>query len=143
MRFILIGETSASDNFNCINKDLLNELRELKPQLDFSVIEEQFIQKLHLINNAVIAYNYVLKVFVIQKRFCLFDLINQEKTTRKLCISQQFNGMFIVRALNDMYKRRNYTPIYIFVDWPVTHGHYDNYYFSTCLKSAFIAHNEL
>ena len=113
MRFVLIGETSASDNFDCINKDLLNELRKLKPQLDFSIIEEQFIQKLHLINNVLIAYNYVLKVYVIQKRFCLFDLINQEKTTRKLCESQQFNGMFIVRALNDMYKRRNYTPIYI------------------------------
>ena len=54
--------------------------------------------------------------------------------------------MFIVRALtdlNDMYKRRDYTSIYIFVDYSVTHGHYDNYYFSTSPKSAFIVHNEI
>ena len=34
MRFILTRETSVTDNFNCMNKDLLNELYKLKPELD-------------------------------------------------------------------------------------------------------------
>ena len=38
MRFILNGETSATDNCDCIDKDLLDELRKLKPGLDFSNI---------------------------------------------------------------------------------------------------------
>ena len=38
MRFILNGETSATDNSDCIDKDLLDELRKLKPGLDFSNI---------------------------------------------------------------------------------------------------------
>ena len=145
MRFILNWETSATDNSDCIDKDLLDELRKLKPELDFSNIEEQFIQKLHLISDTLIAYNCFLKVYIIQKKVRLFDLINQKKNTLKSqltsCVSH--SHLLIVRRLNEMYKRRDYIPIDILVDCPVTHGHYDNYYFSASPKPAFIIHNKI
>ena len=55
---------------------------------------------------------------------------------------ERVNGMYVVRALNDMHRRKDFVPIYIFVDCPVTHEHSENHYFSTCTKSAFIAHHE-
>ena len=41
-----------------------------------------------------------------------------------------------------MYRRKDFAPIYIFVDCPATHEQFENYCFFTCPKSAFVAHHE-
>ena len=50
--------------------------------------------------------------------------------------------MYVVRVLNETIRRKNLTPLYIFVDCPVSHYHRDNYYFSISPKFAFGAHYE-
>ena len=50
--------------------------------------------------------------------------------------------MLTVRALNKDQRRKDYLPVYIFIDCTTSLRHYNNYYFSENLKSAFVAHYE-
>lgn len=146
IRFSITGEDSYTNDFSSIDPSLLTEMKTLKSKLDFDHRYDFFENKLHLLNDTLISYNYFLKVYVIQKKFRIYTLSDQEETNRKtqltLCVSQQFNGMYVVRDYNETGRRKNFTPIYIFVDCPVSHDHYDNYYFSISPKSAFVAHYE-
>ena len=60
--------------------------------------------------------NYFLKVYVMQKKFYLLDVINQEKTTSKSqltsWLAQQFNGMFIVSAKLYVQEERLHSDLY-------------------------------
>ena len=66
----------------------------------------------------------------------------QRKCKRTSCVSNQFNGMLTVRALNQDQRRKDYLPVFIFIDFATSLRHYNNYYFSENPKSAFIAHYE-
>ena len=74
------------------------------------------------------------------------NIANQEKLKRKAeltsCVSNLFNGMYIVRAMNEDTRRKDYTPIYIFINCPVSIEHFDSFYFYTRLQRAFVTHNE-
>ena len=87
---------------------------------------------------------FCLKVYVIQKKFRFLNLGSQEKTLTKceltLCVSSPVNGMYIARALNQDKKRKEYIPVYIFIDCATGLKHYNNYYFSVFPKSPFMAH---
>ena len=48
--------------------------------------------------------------------------------------------MHVVRALNETSRRKNFTPVYIFIESPVSKESWDNYYFSSNPKSAIAAH---
>ena len=66
----------------------------------------------------------------------------QRKCKLTSCVSNQFNGMLTVRALNQDQRRKDYLPVYIFIDCATSLRHYNNYYFRENLKSAFVAHYE-
>ena len=114
IRYEITGDDSATDNFNCINPVLLREMQNMKPQLDFTNRHGVFNDKFHLLNDTLIPYNYF----------------------------QQFNGMYLVRALNEMYGKKDYIFIHIFADCTsrmtiMIHcekyrNFSDNYYFFTC-----------
>ena len=144
IRHEIMRDDSATDNFDCIDPVLLREMQNTEPRLDSTNRHGFFNDKLHFLNDTVIPYNYFLKVYVIQKKFRVYNISNQLKCQRKAelssCVSQQFNGMYVVCTLYEMYRGKNCIPIYIFEDCPVTHDHYDNYCFSTCPKSTFITH---
>ena len=97
-----------------------------------------------MINDTLIPYGFFLKVYVIQKKIRILNLADQQKCTTKTestsCVSKQFNGMHVVRALNENSRRKDFTPLYIFIDCPVSKKYCDNYYFSSNPKSAFVAH---
>ena len=97
------------------------------------------------INDINIPYGF-LKVYVIRKKFRYINLGDQEKMQRKCkltsCVSNQFNGMLTVRALNQDQRRKDYLPVYIFIDCTTNLRHYNNYYFFENPKSAFVAHYE-
>ena len=48
--------------------------------------------------------------------------------------------MYTVRAMNENNRRKDFVPVYIFIDCGTSLKHFDNYYFSINPKSAFIAH---
>ena len=50
--------------------------------------------------------------------------------------------MYTVRALNQDSRRKDYLPVYIFIDCATSLKHYSNNYFSDNLKAAFVAHYE-
>ena len=50
--------------------------------------------------------------------------------------------MLTVKALNQDQRRKDYLPVYIFIDCATSLRHYNNYYFRENLKSAFVAHYE-
>ena len=58
------------------------------------------------------------------------------------CVSNQFNGMFIVRAMNEGSRRKDFITIYIFIDCAVSIEHFDNFCFSTSPQRAFVTHYE-
>ena len=66
----------------------------------------------------------------------------QRKCKLTSFVSNQFNGMLTVRALNQDQRRKDYLPVYIFIDCTTSLRHYNNYYFSENPKSAFVAHYE-
>ena len=75
------------------------------------------------------------------------NIANQEKLTLKAevacCASNLFNGIYIIRAMNENTRRKDYTPIYIFIDCAVSIEHFDNFCFSTRPQRAFVTHYEL
>ena len=88
-----------------------------------------------------------MKVYVLQKKIRYLNIGNQEKLTRKSeltsCVSNLFNGIYIVRAMNEDTRRKDYVPIYIFVNSAVSIEHFDNFYFSTRPQRAFVTHYKL
>ena len=126
---MLYALTSSINNrcdhdFSCINEDLIEEFKTIKPQLNCSSKSSQLENKLHMINDTLITYGISLIVYVIQKKFRILNLTDQEKRTRKTeltsCVSKHFNSMCVVRALNENSFGRNFTPAYIFIDCPVS-----------------------
>ena len=97
-----------------------------------------------MINDIVIPYGYFLKVYVIQKKFRYINSGGQEKMQQKCkltsCVSNQFNGILMVRALNQDQRRKDYLPVYILIDCATSLRHHNNYHFSENPKSAFVAH---
>ena len=88
-----------------------------------------------------------MKVYVLQKKIRYLNIGNQEKLTRKSeltsCVSNLFNDIYIVRAMNEDTRRKDYVPIYIFVNSAVSIEHFDNFYFSTRPQRAFVTHYKL
>ena len=50
--------------------------------------------------------------------------------------------MHTVTVLNQDSRRKDYLPVYLFIDCATSFKHYNNYYFLNNLKSAFAAHYE-
>ena len=140
------SECTHNHDFNFLDEDIIEELTSIKDQIEFDFINPRFTDKFHLINDIIIPYGFFLMVYVIQKKFRFINLGDQEKLKRKCdltsCVSNQFNGMFTVRALNQDKKRKNYLPMYIFVDCATSLKHYNNHYFFENPKITFVAHYE-
>ena len=122
---------------------MIEELKTIKSQLNYSSKSSQLENKLHMTNDTLITYGISLKVYLIQKKFRILNLTDQQKRTRKTeltsCVSKHFNSMHVVRALNENSFRRNFTPAYVFIGCTVSKEYCDNYYFSSNPKSAFVA----
>ena len=144
IRHALSGEYSHTEDFSCINEDMLRELKGIKQQISFDRRHALFETRLHLVNDALASYRFFLKVYVIQKKNRFLNLGDQNKIKGKAeltsCVSNQFNGMYIVRTIYQESRRKDYIPIYIFIDCAVSFKQFDNYYFSKNPKAAFIAH---
>ena len=84
------------------------------------------------------------KVYMIQKQFRFLKLGDQEKLKWKCeltsCVSNQFNNMYSVRAMNQENRRKDYLPVNIFIDCSTSLKYFNNYYFSRNPKFAFLAH---
>ena len=145
LRHAKTGEHPHTFAFSCIDNDLLNE--QIKKQVDYCRTISIFESKLHLIDYILTNYGFFKKVYVLQREFRYLNIGNQEKLTRKAklisCVSNLFNGMYIVRAMNEDTRRKNYIPIYIFIDCAVSIEHFDNFYFSARPQRAFIMYCEL
>ena len=80
------------------------------------------------------------------KKIRYFNLGNQEKLMGKAeltsCVSNLFNNMYIVRAMNEDSRRKDFIPIYIFINCAVSIEHCNNFYFLTRLQRAFAMHYE-
>ena len=63
--------------------------------------------------------------------------IKQELTS---CAHPQFNGMHTIRSISHNTVRKEYKPVYIFIDCSVSMKHFDNFYFSIDPRSTFIGH---
>ena len=117
MRHVRTGKVLHTEDFSSLDEDTLIEFFSIKKQIEFNFVNPRFVDKLHLINDIVIPYGYFLKVYVIQKKFRYINLGGQEKMQRKCeltsCVSNQFNGMLTVRALNQDQRRKDYLPVYI------------------------------
>ena len=48
--------------------------------------------------------------------------------------------MYTVRTMNQNNRRKDFVPVYIFIDCATSLKHYNNYYFSINPRSAFIVH---
>ena len=83
---------------------------------------------------------------MIHKQFQFLHLGDQEKLKQKCeltsSVSNQLNSMYIVRAMNQDDRRKDYLSLYIFIDCATILKHYSNYYFSRNPKSASVAHYE-
>ena len=100
--------------------------------------------KLHLINNILIRYGYFLEVYTIQKKFKYLNIGDQEKMKRKQeltsCAHPQFNSMHTIRSIFHNTVRKEYKPVYIFIDCSVSMKHFGNFCFYIDPRSAFIGH---
>ena len=136
------SECTHNHDFNFLDEDIIEELTSIKDQIQFDFINPRFTDKFHLINDIIIPYRFFLMVYDgIQKKFRFINLGDQEKLKRKCeltsCVSNQFNGMLTVRVLDQDKRRKNYVPVYIFVDCTTSLKHYNNYYNP---NSAFVAY---
>ena len=55
-------------DFPCLDKDLIEELKTIKPQLNYSRKSSQLENKLHMMNDTLIPNGFFLKVYVIKKK---------------------------------------------------------------------------
>ena len=103
VRHGVFGEYSHTENFCCIDEDMLRELKGIKQQISFDRRNALFENSLHLVNDALVSYGFFLKVYVIQRKIRFLNLGDQEKIKRKeeftSCASNQFNGMYTIKAI--------------------------------------------
>ena len=122
---------------------MLLEFEGIKKINQFDWVNAGFNNKLHLINDVLISYEF-FQGYIIQKQFRFLKLGDQEKLKWKCeltsCVSNQFNDMYSVRAMNQDNRRKDYLPVNIFIDCSTSLKHFNNYYFSRNPKSAFVAH---
>ena len=143
LRYTMTAESSHATDFSCLDQEMTNELILIKLQIKFDFVNARSTDKLHLINDTIIPYGFFLKSYVIQNKFRYLNLADQEKLKRQCeltsCVSKQFNGMLTVRAINQNTRKKNYLPVYIFIDCATSPKHFNNY-FSNNPKSAFVTH---
>ena len=98
---------------------MLKELKGIEKLIEYDRQNALFDNKLHLINDVLIPYGFFLKVYVIQQKFRFLNLGDQEKLKRKAeltcCVSNKFNGMYTVHAMNQDSKKIDYIPVYTFI----------------------------
>ena len=115
IRHALSGEYSHTEDFSCINEDMLRELKGIKQQISFDRWNALFENRLHLVNDGLVSYGFFLKVYVIQSKIRFLNFGDQEKIKRKAeftsCVSNQFNGMYTVRAIYKESRRIDYIKI--------------------------------
>ena len=67
------------------------------------------------------------------KKIRYLNLKNQEKLMHKAeltsCVSNLFNDMYIVRAMNEDSRRKDFIPIYIFINCAVSIEHCNHFIF--------------
>ena len=56
------------------------------------------------------------------------------------CTHPQFNDMHTICSISHNSVKKEYKPVYIFIDFSVSMKHFDNFYFSIDPRSAFIGH---
>ena len=61
-------ECSHTNDFSCLDQEMIDELNLIKPQIRFDFVNARFTDKLHLINDTIIPYRFFLNVYVIQKK---------------------------------------------------------------------------
>ena len=122
---------------------MLKDLEGIKKVLEFDRVNARFEDKLYLVNAILISYVFLLKAYFIQKKYFSLNLGNQEKLNRKYeltsCVSKQFNGMHPVLAINQNNRRKDFVPVYIFIDCATRLKLFNYYYFSINLRSTFIS----
>ena len=69
LRHAKTGEHLHTNNFECLNKDMLKELKGIKKLIEYDRQNALFDNKLHLINDVLIPYGFFPKVYIIQKKF--------------------------------------------------------------------------
>ena len=62
LRFSINDRCDYIFDFPCIDEDLIEELKTIKPQLNYSSKSSQLENKLHVINDTLIPYEFFLKV---------------------------------------------------------------------------------
>ena len=94
---------------------MLRELKGIKQQISFDRWNALFENRLHLANDGLVSYGFFLKVYVIQSKIRFLNFGDQEKIKRKAgftsCVSNQFNGMYTVRAIYKESRRIDYIKI--------------------------------
>ena len=144
LRHTKTGEQLHTNKFECLDKGMLKELKGIEKLIEYDRQNALFDNRPHLINDVLIPYGFFLKVYAILKKIRFLNPGDQEKLKRKaewtLCVLNQFNGLYTIRAMNQDSRRKNYIPVYIFIDCAFSVKHYNNYYFSTNPKCAFIVH---
>ena len=116
LRFSINDICDHTFDFSCIDEDLIQELKTIKPQLNYSSKNSQLENKFHMINDTLIPNGFFLKVYVImKKKITILNLADQQNCTRKTeltwCVLKQFNGMHFARTLNQHSCRKNSLPL--------------------------------
>ena len=62
LRYAITRESSHTNDFSCLDDDMIKELETIKPQIELDFVNVRFTDKLHLINVAIIPYGFFLKV---------------------------------------------------------------------------------
>ena len=68
LRFSINDICDHTFDFSCIDEDLIQELKTIKPQLNYSSKNSQLENKFHMINDTLIPNGFFLKVYVIKKK---------------------------------------------------------------------------
>ena len=78
LRHTKTGECSHTTEFSCLDEEMLQELEVIKNLVQIDLINLCFCDKLHVVNDILIPYGFFLKVYVLQKKFQLINLGDQE-----------------------------------------------------------------
>ena len=134
LRHAATGIYYHTTDFSCLDEDFLKELKVIENQILHDRRSILLINKYHLTNDILINYGYFIKVYTIQTKFWYLNIGDQQKVKMRQeltsCVHSQFNGMYTIRAMFQDAVRKNYKPVYIFIDCSVSLKHFDNFYFS-------------
>ena len=78
LRFSINDICNHTFDFSCIDEDLIEELKTIKPQLNYSSKSSQLENKFHMINDTLIPNGFFLKVYVIKKKITILNLADQQ-----------------------------------------------------------------